>query len=440
MLTSATVSMKTGKKLVRSSNKYLKGSDVLLLASSNYNLFTKNVLNSQILAEELADRGIRVVFVESLGLKTLPLMGKTDVRKIMERLIDFISLFFRGASRPYKNIYVISPIRLPFENISIVKTVNEWLLTFIIKNAVNKYLRTKPILWLFLPNTSFLIKSIPHSLSIYHNVDDYSQIPFVDKKYIKREEQKILDKVGLTFVVSKNTKERFAKDHGYANSIYINNVARFKLFNQTLTYNSKNKLSLIPKELRVLLNKPIVGFMGNIASYKEDLDLIYESAKLLPEYNFFFIGPIGVGELTTEIKDLKALPNATFVGPKDYKELYKYYRYFDVAYIARKKNKANEGGFPLKYFEYLASGLPVIVTSIKALEDFSKIKELGGVADTPDEFVKKIKYWVDLKYSKDSKKQKQYKDYLKLRLKIAKENSWDKRMVYLEKIINKHLK
>ncbi|HVX92944.1 MAG TPA: glycosyltransferase [Candidatus Dojkabacteria bacterium] len=428
--------MKPGKK----SNKYLQGHDVLLMSSSNYNLFTKNVLNAQILAEELADRGVNVVFVESLGLKTLPVIGKTDILKVFKRLFDFLISLFKGAKKPYKNIYVVSPIRLPFENISFIKKINELFLTSTIKNAAKKYLKPNPILWMFLPNGNFLIDKIPHALSIYHNVDDYSEIPFVDKKYIKREEQKILNKVDLTFVVSKNTGERFKQEYNYDKSIYINNVARFDVFNKALTYNPKNTTSLIPKELRPFSGRPIIGFMGNIASYKEDLDLIYRTAKLLPDYDFFFIGPIGAGELTTQISNLSELDNTTFVGPKDYKDLYKYYKYFDVSYIARKKNKANEGGFPLKYFEYLAAGLPVIVTSIKALEDFSRIKELGGIADTPDEFAKRIKYWVDLKYSDDSKKKAEYKKYLTMRIKIAKENSWDKRMVYLEKIVNKYLK
>ena len=167
-------------------NNYLKGNDVLLVSSSNYNLFTKNVLNAQILAEELADRGVKVLFVESLGLKTLPVMGKTDIMKIFKRLFDFSVSIFKGAKKSYKNLYIISPLRLPFENISIVKKINEWLLTSTIKNASDKYLKPNPILWIFIPNANFLIEKIPHSLSIYHNVDDYSEVPYVDKKYIQR--------------------------------------------------------------------------------------------------------------------------------------------------------------------------------------------------------------------------------------------------------------
>ena len=104
---------------------------------------------------------------------------------------------------------------------------------------------------------------------------------------------------------------------------------------------------------------------------------MYKSARLCPDINFVLIGLIGAGKTFTPINKLKSLKNIFFLGSKDYDVLYKYFHFGDVAFIARKLNKSDEG--PMKYFEFLAAGFPVVVTDIKNIYKILKDSRLGGI-------------------------------------------------------------
>jgi len=414
------------------SANYLKGCDVILVSSCNYNMHTKNMLNAQIIAEEFAERNVKVLFVESLGLKDIPLRAKSDIVKVFYRIRDFFVLIFRGVSKPCKNIYVLSLIRLPFEKYLIIKKINRLLITFFISRYSNRYLGKKRILWMFLPTTHYLVRSFKNNLSIYHCVDDYSEVPNVDKNFILKEEHEMLKSVDLIFTVSRNLKEKFDRYSLDKDIIYINNVARYGLYHRALS-----EKVVIPPLMKKIVNerKPIIGYMGNIASYKENLELMYKVTKSSPEFNYVLIGPVGSGEVGTDISSLRKLSNVFLLGPVEYNQLYRYFKFFDVATIYRRINKANEGGFPLKYFEYLASGLPVVVTDISSLHEFSFRREFGGIANTSNEFIERFKYWIDMKKNNIKK----WKEFQKIRLDCARVNSWEKRMTDFDSIVGKYL-
>lgn len=411
---------------------FLSDRDVVMISSSNYSLPSKSKLNVHIISSELAKRGRKVLFVESLGLKSIPLYGKSDFRKVIYRIIDFLKLLIFGPSKPENNIFVLSLLRLPFEELAFIRHLNEIIVTSFIKRFSKKYLDPKPLLWMFLPTTSYLSSTIKNSGVIYHCVDDYSAVPFVDKSFILNQERKTVKVADLIFVVSARKQLEF-KEYTDKPILYLNNVANFELFNMALTDKSE-----APEEIKKVLSqeKPIVGFVGNLAAYKEDIQLLTNIAKISPEFNFIIIGAVGEGELLTNIFQLKRLSNVSLLGPKNYETLYKYIKYFDVAIIPRNMNAVGEGGFPMKYFEFLAAGKPTIVTGVGNMAQFTKFSQLGGVANTPEKFKERIKYWVELK----TKDPKEYENAVKTRVKMAKHNSWTKRIQQLNGFILKIVK
>lgn len=408
---------------------FLAQKDVILISSSNYSLKSNSKLNVHIIASELAKRGIKVLFVESLGLKILPLFGSSDISKVGSRLFEFIKLIFFGPKKVEENIYVLSLIRFPFDDILFFHYLNELIITFFIKHYSKKYLDKKPLLWTFLPTVSYLAKNIKNSGVIYHCVDDYSAVPFVDKSYVLASEKKMVKVADIIFVISTKKQLTF-KDYTNKPIIYINNVANFNLFNKALTEDFT-----IPNDLEGIVKKqkPIVGFVGNLAAYKEDLSLLIKIVKECPEYNFVLIGGVGDGDFITNIHPLKRLPNVYMLGPKKYEELYKYMKYMKVAIIPRRLNAVGEGGFPMKYFEFLAAGIPTIVTGVGNMAQFTKFSQLGGVANTPQKFKERIKYWLEL----ETKDPKEFKKSVKTRIKIAKQNDWTERITQLNTFISR---
>jgi hypothetical protein len=129
----------------------------------------------------------------------------------------------------------------------------------------------------------------------------------------------------------------------------------------------------------------IVLYQGGIHR-KLDFELIFHIVKDNPLVQFVFCGEDTVE--TKEDKDLwstiRAFPNFKFVGklhPDGVRELSHQAKVGIIPF--RKDDWLKDMSFPLKAFEYLASGLEVVSTPIKALNDFS---EQFYIADGKEDF------------------------------------------------------
>jgi glycosyltransferase involved in cell wall biosynthesis len=84
---------------------------------------------------------------------------------------------------------------------------------------------------------------------------------------------------------------------------------------------------------------------------------------------------------------LQSHSNVHFLGWKPYAQLPDYLRGIDVALLPQRLNDYTRAMFPMKYFEYLAAGRPVVATRLPALADFTS---LHREADTAQNFIDQI--------------------------------------------------
>jgi glycosyltransferase involved in cell wall biosynthesis len=75
------------------------------------------------------------------------------------------------------------------------------------------------------------------------------------------------------------------------------------------------------------------------------------------------------------------------LGWRPYTELPNYLRGIDVALLPQQINDYTRAMFPMKFFEYLAAGCPVVATPLPALTEFGS---LHRVAATPRSFIREI--------------------------------------------------
>ncbi len=118
-----------------------------------------------------------------------------------------------------------------------------------------------------------------------------------------------------------------------------------------------------PADLAPILaaGRPIVGYYGALAAWV-DYDLIAQVAALRPDLSLVLIGPDHDHSLPAS---LLALPNVAWLGVKPYANLPNHLRYFDVATIPFRLNEVTHAASPVKLFEYLAAGKPVVVTPMR---------------------------------------------------------------------------
>ena len=113
-------------------------------------------------------------------------------------------------------------------------------------------------------------------------------------------------------------------------------------------------------------------------------ELIENVARTREEWNIILIGDEPAGQSSPVIERFRTLPNVHLLGRRSYDQLPAYFRGMDVALLPLLENPHTEAVFPMKFFEYLAAGLPVVATRIPALEEFSGYCTCAG---SFDEFV-----------------------------------------------------
>jgi glycosyltransferase involved in cell wall biosynthesis len=101
-----------------------------------------------------------------------------------------------------------------------------------------------------------------------------------------------------------------------------------------------------------------VGYFGYLAGAWFDWELIAEAARRRPWWRFYLIGYGGS-------PDGLVLPdNVVLLGKKPQSELAAYAANWDVAIIPFKPEPLAAAADPIKTYEYLAMGLPVVATGV----------------------------------------------------------------------------
>lgn len=112
---------------------------------------------------------------------------------------------------------------------------------------------------------------------------------------------------------------------------------------------------------------PIAGYHGAIAEWF-DFDLLIEVARSMPDWNFVLVGPV-LPTAVAKAADFAALGNATLIGEQAADDVAAYVQAFDVGLVPFRITEMTEGVSPLKLFEYLASGVPVVATPLPTAID-----------------------------------------------------------------------
>lgn len=129
--------------------------------------------------------------------------------------------------------------------------------------------------------------------------------------------------------------------------------------------------------------RPVIGYYGAIAEWF-DLDLVEAVAKSHPDCSVMLIGADTVNAKSR----LGKLPNVTFTGEVPYGLLPQYLHGFDVCLLPFKIIPLTLATNPVKAYEYLSAGKPVVAVD---LPEMSQFDGLIRVAADRDEFVRAVR-------------------------------------------------
>jgi GT2 family glycosyltransferase/glycosyltransferase involved in cell wall biosynthesis len=126
------------------------------------------------------------------------------------------------------------------------------------------------------------------------------------------------------------------------------------------------------------LRGPVVGYYGAIAQWF-DVEMVLAAATARPGYTFVLIGAVH----DVDVSALAALPNVRLPGEKKYSELPGWLERFDAAIIPFRITALTRAVDPVKFYEYLSIGTPVVATPMPELLEH---RALIRIAESCEQF------------------------------------------------------
>ena len=304
-----------------------------------------------------------VLYIDTIGIRR-PRLNSRDGKRALGKLQRIL----RGIRRVESNVFVWSPFAIPYHGVLGVDWFNARFIAMMVKRFASKLGMRQPIIWSYLPNAIDIIKRIPATRVIYHCIDDYGAFTDVPKSVFEKMERRMLKQADLTVV---SAKRLFELRKPYAKRIvHIPHGVNLAEFQDEL-----RKDVYLPDIDS--LRRPIAGFVGRIADWV-DLPLIVGCAKALPDWTFVLVGPSNI-----DLSPYLNIPNMVFLGKKNHEEIPYYIRRFNVCLMPFIKHPLVDSINPLKMYEYLAVGKPVVSVPLVEIEEYSHLITITSPSNFP---------------------------------------------------------
>ncbi len=275
----------------------------------------------------------------------------------------------------------------------------------------------EPIIWIedFLAHS---FRSIFKSnLLIYYIYDDYRHISNYNKKIIVKNEKKNSQICDLIVCVSKALEKRFKQ---YGAKILLTSIG---VSSDNIIKNGEihSPISSINN-----LNGRKIGFLG-IADFN-DHSLVEKIVKNFENSKIVFVGPLERNKRF--LRSLYYKHNVKCFPTVNISDVPKVIAAFDVCILPFEKNEFTKGSDPMKMYDYLAGGKPVV--AIKINEDMEKFNDVAYLCDNHKEFLEGIEFYLNININ-ESKKLK------KKQLKFIKEYTWESIALKISCFIDENL-
>lgn len=206
---------------------------------------------------------------------------------------------------------------------------------------------------------------------VYDCMDDHAGFSTNDAPML-REEAALTSEADLVFATSRSLFERRRAIN--RRCVLLPNAAAYEHFEPPAE---------VPTEL-ASLPAPVIGYYGAISDWF-DGELVAAVARARPDWSIVLIG----STFDADLSPFDGLPNVHLLGERPYAVLPGYLHAFDVAIIPFRLTPLTESTDPVKFYEYLSAGKPVVATRLPELVAVDDVR-LVRLADTSAEFVRHV--------------------------------------------------
>jgi glycosyltransferase involved in cell wall biosynthesis len=320
------------------------------------------------LARHWASKGHRVLYVEA----------PFHVFSLLTRPREVLRLWRRYAGGPQEvepNLWiqaypVLYPYRAgwPLADSRWMLRLNQMLVGRQLRGLSSRLGFRDPVAVVGTAFSLFLLDDLHPSLILYHCSDDYTRQPTFPASF-EALERELVERSDVVICTSEELRRAKAPLHdrtyAVANGAQVRHFAR-----------AQEAGTIVAPDLDEL-PRPIVGYIGSVFEWVDQRMLVY-AAREHPSWSFVLVGPV-----TTDVGQLRSLSNIHLLGPRDYADLPSYLKGFDAATVPFVFHDVTMRASPVKFYEYLASGVPIVATM---LPDFEPFRHMARLVSSPEEF------------------------------------------------------
>lgn len=401
----------------------LRGMDIVCVSSLDW---TAHWTSKQQIMHRLAAAN-RVLYVEEPVTMLAPF-------KVPERWSRWRGVAPRLEKREADLWTLTPPPLLPFGNVRPeINRANQAVLALYVNAAVRRLDFRDYLLWTYLPTSidllprlraAYTATSSTKSLGtaagpadvVYHCVDEHSAFPgFVKPEVVQAYDRKLTARADLVICTAEALRQ--SREGLNLRLHHVSNAADVTHFRQALDPELP-----VPADLAGI-EHPRVGVIG-VHDERLDVDALVALAEADPPLQVVLVGPIRPGDV--DEARLHAHVNIHLLGGKPLAELPAYLKGLDVALIPYRLNELSRNIFPLKLFEYLAGGKPVVAAALPELERFRGVIRLAGA---PQEYLQLVRDAL----AEDTA------EHTQARVALAEKNTWEHRVEEISELVESML-
>ena len=305
---------------------------VVCLSTSNFHPFPSRKQN---VMTRLADS--RVLYFDPPVTYLAPLKDKNarsrlrDYRRQPEQATDSVT------------VCAMPPVLPFFNKFRFINRINQRRLARFVKRKMKELGFDQPLLWCYSPTSCDIVDRLPHKGLVYDCVDRHSAYPgFIDPQVVDEMERDLARRCDTVFCTAKGLYDTL---QAYNEKTYlIPNGAAYELFSQAAGQGSRDH--------------PVFGFVGMLQDCIA-YDYLLALADDMPEAEIVLIGRTLPG---VDISELQKRTNIKLLGLMPQPELPGVMKDFDVCLNLFAPGRLSKDVSPLKFYEYLATGKPLVST------------------------------------------------------------------------------
>lgn len=292
-------------------------------------------------------------------------------------------------------------------------TLNDWIEKKFVYEKISKRIEdllkekgfNNPILLTTDPSHIAYLSRLNYKVALYDCADDLVELCNNRIPNLAENENKLMRSVDIVTVTATELMKKARLQN--ENVVLVNNGVKPEVFSLPFVKQEKEKI--------------VIGYVGAMLEECFDAEIIEKLAEKYSEAEIHLIGPVGFDN-----DFLKSYKNIKFLGPKTHAELPFYMEKFDVCIIPFFINKLTNSVNPVKLFEYLATGKPIISS---ALPEVKKYEDDVYIAHSYEDWINLIEKAIQ----EDSEERYNH------RVQIAMENSWNNRVEKILQYLNKFI-